>query len=149
MFYITSTLSSKEIALRLGISKRYVNKLKEKYKKRVQHVLSIKTRVSPKKTKTSIDTEEKIISLYKEKYERFNFVHFNEKLRILMKRSKYRFTVFLLRLHRSAVCSAVRSFLKHKNSHPSFPIANSLKYHVKVYFYSLTSQAPKRIYLLL
>lgn len=81
LHYITSNLSSKEVAIKLGISKRYVNKLREKYNKEGPVCLEHKNKGKLPKSKTPIDIEKKIISLYKDKYDGFNFVHFKEKLK--------------------------------------------------------------------
>ena len=78
---ITSNLSSKEVAIKLGISKRYVNKLREKYNKEGPLCLEHKNKGKSPKSKTSIDIEKKTISLYKDKYDEFNFVHFKERLK--------------------------------------------------------------------
>lgn len=75
---LKSNLSSKEVALKLGISKRYANKLREKYDKEGACCLIHKNRGKIKKWKTPADIENKIVSFYKEKYENFNFTHFQE-----------------------------------------------------------------------
>ena len=80
LHHITSDLSSKEVAVKLGISKRYANKLRERYKKEGMACLEHKNKGKPPESRTPVDVEKRIISLYKDKYNGFNFVHFKEKL---------------------------------------------------------------------
>ena len=77
---LKSSKSSKEISVLLNITKRYVNKLREKLKIEGNSCLINKNKGKQRNWKTNSTTEEKIISLYKTKYENFNWSHFLEKL---------------------------------------------------------------------
>ena len=68
---LKSSKSSKEISVLFNITKRYVNKLREQLKIEGNACLINKNKGKQRKWKTNSTTEEKIISLYKTKYEKF------------------------------------------------------------------------------
>jgi len=77
---IKGTISSKEAATKLGISRQYLNKLKSKYKIMGKSCFTHGNKGKERTWKTSFDLEQTIIKLYCEKYQNFNFRHFLEKL---------------------------------------------------------------------
>lgn len=73
---LKSSKTSAEIALLLGITKRYANKLREKYIKEGSGCPIHKKKRKQRKWKTDKKTENKIIELYSNEYNGFNFAHF-------------------------------------------------------------------------
>lgn len=77
---LKSSKSSTEIALLLGITKRYANKLRQKLKTEGDVCLINKNKGKQREWKTDKETEDKITALYNNRYNGFNFTHFLEKL---------------------------------------------------------------------
>lgn len=77
---IRGNISTKEAAIKLGISKQYVNKLKAKYKIAGKDCFTHGNKGKERSWKTSFDQEQTILKLYCEKYNGFNYKHFLEKL---------------------------------------------------------------------
>lgn len=77
---IKGTISSREAAARLGITRQYLNKLKAKYKIIGRGCFIHGNKGRERTWRTSFDQEQTIIRLYSEKYQGFNFKHFLEKL---------------------------------------------------------------------
>ena len=78
---LKSTKTSKDIATLVGISKRYVNKLRQRLKIEDETCLINKNKGKQWEWKTDKNTENKIIDLYSDKYNGFIFTHFLEKLK--------------------------------------------------------------------
>ena len=68
------------VAIRLGFSVRYVNKLIQKYKTEGKAGFIHKNSGRQPKATISNEIKERILSLYKDKYYDFNWSHFKEKL---------------------------------------------------------------------
>ena len=77
---LKSQKTSKEIAILLGITKRYANKLRQKLKSEGESCLINKNKGKQREWKTDKETESKIVDLYNGNYNGFNFKHFLEKL---------------------------------------------------------------------
>jgi len=77
---IRGTLSSRDAALRLGITRQYLNKLKVKYLEEGISCLSHKNKGKQCQWKIPDEIAQRIVSLYKGKYLGLNFRHFCEKL---------------------------------------------------------------------
>ncbi|MFC2821527.1 MAG: hypothetical protein ACFN3H_01970 [Spirochaetales bacterium] len=77
---IKGTISSKQTAIQLGISKRYVNKLKVKYQETGINCFRHGNTGKQRAWKTNPALEQTIVEPYSGKYVGFNFTHFLEKL---------------------------------------------------------------------
>lgn len=77
---IRGTMSSRDAALRLGITRQYLNKLKVKYLEEGISCLSHKNKGKQCQWKIPDEIAQRIVSLYKGKYLGLNFRHFCEKL---------------------------------------------------------------------
>ena len=77
---LSGKLDTREAAAKLGISRQYLNRLKRAYAQRGRSCLVHGNAGRAPAWKTDPATEERIVSLYKGKYDGFNFRHFLEKL---------------------------------------------------------------------
>lgn len=77
---IKGTISSKQAAMQLGISKRYANKLKVKYQETGMNCFKHGNTGKQRAWKTNPALEQTIVELYSGEYAGFNFSHFLEKL---------------------------------------------------------------------
>ena len=77
---IKGTISTREAATRLGISRQYLNRLKTKYRAVGRSCFAHGNKGKERTWKTSLELEQMIVKLYSEKYQGFNFKHFLEKL---------------------------------------------------------------------
>lgn len=77
---IKGTISSREAAARLGITRQYLNRLKAKYKPIGRSCFIHGNKGKERTWRTSSEQERTIIGLYREKYQGFNSKHFLEKL---------------------------------------------------------------------
>ncbi len=77
---IKGTISSRQASIKLGISKRYVNKLVQKYQELGVACFTHGNTGKQRTWKTDLALEQRIVSLYNDKYVGFNFTHFLEKL---------------------------------------------------------------------
>lgn len=77
---IDGVLTSKQAAVKLGVTKQYVNRLKKKYVEKGIDAFKHGNQGKDRKWKISESIESKILSLYEGKYSGFNYVHFLEKL---------------------------------------------------------------------
>lgn len=77
---INGTITTRQAVTQLGVSKQYINKIKKKYLIEGVSCLKHGNRGKNRAWKTSSETEQTIINLYKGKYSGFNFRHFLEKL---------------------------------------------------------------------
>ncbi len=77
---IKGTISTKQASIQLGISKRYVNKLKKKYQAIGIECFKHGNTDKQRAWKTNSNLKQKIVQLYSDKYISFNFTHFLEKL---------------------------------------------------------------------
>lgn len=77
---VRGTMSSRDAALKLGITKQYMNKLKARYLQEGLACLSHKNRGKQRQWKIPDEIAQRIVSLYRGKYQGFNFRHFLEKL---------------------------------------------------------------------
>lgn len=77
---IKRTMTSKDAALKLGITKQYMNRLRNRYLDEGISCLTHGNSGKQRSWRTDSSTEQKIVSLYREKYQGFNFSHFCEKL---------------------------------------------------------------------
>lgn len=77
---VKGSISTKDAAIKLGISKQYVNKLKAKYKIAGKDCFTHGNKGKERSWKTSFEQEQTILRLYCEKYNGFNYKHFLEKL---------------------------------------------------------------------
>ena len=77
---IRGTMSSRDAALRLGITRQYLNRLKVRYREEGISCLSHKNKGRQRQWKTSDEIAQRIVTLYKGKYQGFNYRHFLEKL---------------------------------------------------------------------
>ena len=77
---IAGAITTVEASAKLGVTRQYVNKLKVSYKKEGRKAFSHGNKGKDRAWKTDPATEARIVSLYRGKYDGFNFSHFVEKL---------------------------------------------------------------------
>lgn len=110
-----------EAAKKLGISVQYLAKLRKRYAEEGAGFLRHGNAGRPSKAKTSEEVSEKVIGLYKEDYQGFNYRHFREKLA-----EKEGVKISYHALHGILTGAGLASPRKHrerskKKSHPSRP----------------------------
>ena len=77
---IRGTMSSRDAALHLGITRQYLNRMKVRYREEGISCLSHKNKGKQRQWKIPDEIAQRIVSLYKGKYQGLNFRHFCEKL---------------------------------------------------------------------
>ena len=77
---INGSMTVKEASVRLDVSRQYIYVLKDRYRKEGVTCLAHGNKGKQRQWKTPEELERRIVSLYKGKYQGFNYRHFLEKL---------------------------------------------------------------------
>lgn len=114
-------MTARQAAAKLGITRQYANRLRKAYAEEGPPCLRHGNTGRASPLRTDSETEGRIVSLYKEKYEGFNFRHFAEKLS-----EGEGIAISYRAIHRILTSAGIKSPKRHKAArekakHPSRP----------------------------